>query len=290
MTTLPVPRQATSQALQALKKSAIELSIVADRAQDTADQIPTLLTDFTNRNCMKAADHATYLWQMAQHTGSFQDPPADYAGRVATREIELLRDRKHRQDPVFIARSANRAIALMARLLARALEAPGYEPPETDDAETPTRYPVIIRPRKDAETAWQDDLQRSGAANLGVFVIGPMTKEQHRQLAGHNHITYDLAYLRSNQEGPTVLDLQMAHDEASTMAEAWKVQTDEEWQPVPMMELDLDAALQLINTVNSVLNSDLDVAYEMFDDDFIEQHREAWVKFMRPVAPVQNPD
>ena len=74
------------------------------------------------------------------------------------------------------------------------------------------------------------------------------------------------------------------------MAEGWKAQTGEEWQPVPMMELDLDAALQLINTVNSVLNSDLDVAYEMFDEDFIEQRREAWVKFMRPVAPVRNPD
>ena len=75
----------------------------------------------------------------------------------------------------------------------------------------------------------------------------------------------------------------MAHFEADALAEAWKAQTGEEWQTVPMQELDLESALLLINTVNTVLDRDLKVIHEMIDSDFVTEKGQDWTRFMRPV-------
>ncbi len=294
MTTLAQTDPAAQHALLNLKNGAAELSIIARRAQEAADALPALMADLDNRNSIKAASNVEVLWELAHRTGAFREPQAQYTARTAAHEIQMLRDHKQPQDPAWLAQSANRAIAMMFRLLASALEAaPDNVPgnvPENRAAQPKTRYPVIIQPGERPETTWQDELMHAGGTPMEVYVIGSMTREQHRRVAGHQHIESDLGYLRSHPEGPTVLDIHLAHQDASAMADAWRTQTSEEWEATPLGELDPPALLALINTVNEALDSEMDVAYERFDDEFVARHRDAWAMFMRPAATVTRQD
>ena len=160
MTTLTQP-EPTSQAIQNLHRAATELSVVANRARQTADLIPPMLDDFTSANRIRATGHTVHLWEMARRIGALQNPPAPYAAEIADQEIRRLRDRATRQEPEIIAHSANRAIAMMTRLLVRALEQPLAEAPPDSAA----RYPIIIRLAQMPNTPWRRNVQvgRNGA-------------------------------------------------------------------------------------------------------------------------------